>query len=120
MGECFNYICPNNEWQTVLTMGCALAAIYGPLIRLTHRAQFPSFIILSTEKGTGKTSMLRQAMFLASSQDLVFNSDSSAETLEVIGSKTTSIVAIDDLSSLPKEERLVVSAFEGTTYRYGH
>ena len=120
MAEAFNYLAKNNEWATVVVMASSLCAIYGSLIRLTHRAQFPSFIIQSEEKATGKTSMLRMAMFLGSSQELVFTSASSAEIIEVIGSKTTSIVAIDDIWSLSKEERLVVSGFEGTTYRYGH
>ena len=59
MAECFNHLTPGNPWQSVLTMGSALSCIYGPLIRMTWRSQFPAIILHSEEKGTGKTSALR-------------------------------------------------------------
>ena len=55
-------------------------------------------------------------MFISSTQEHIYNAESSPETIECIGSRTTSIVAVDDIWSTTKEERLVVSSFEGTKY----
>ena len=111
----FKILVPGNEIQSILALGAAMSSFYGQVIRAVH-GQVPIIVLLSEEKGLGKTSCMQSVLWATSRLNQAFNNTSSAEYILSKASTTTLLIGLDDTSSVAKEEKIFVSVFDRATY----
>ena len=119
----FKILVPGNAKQCILALGAAFASFYGQVIRAVH-GQVPVIVLLSEEKGLGKTSCMRALLWATSRVAHSFNNSTSPEYILSKASTTTLLIGLDDTSSVAKEEKIFVAVskdlifFEINNYFY--
>jgi hypothetical protein len=84
-----------------------MSAFFGRIIRATY-GQHPIAVLLSEEKGVGKTFALKQALWMTASLNHIYNNSTSPEYILSKAATTTLLLGLEDTASTSKEERLFV------------
>jgi hypothetical protein len=87
----FSIVTPNNVCQCLLAYGAAMSAFYGRVIRTLY-GQCPIIVLLSEEKGLGKTFLLKQCLWAVSHLSHVYNNATTAEYVLSKASSTTLLI----------------------------
>ena len=112
----FNFLTPSNKWQSVLTWSAALASCYSSIIK-HYFEQFPIFVLCSPEKACGKTTLLKQALHICSDPTKLFDTMTSEQSLFSDASRTTTLMGLEDTANMRKEERILLTSFDGSVYK---
>ena len=108
----FQILTPNNCHSHILAIGAALSAFYGRIIRCLY-GQHPVIVLVSEEKGVGKTFAMKSCLWAVSSLQHIFNNMSSAEYIMSKAAGTSLLIGLEDTHSVAKEEKLFVGIFDG-------
>ena len=97
--------------QCILALAFGFVSFYGQIIRKVH-GQVPVIVLLSQEKGLGKTSCMKAVLWATSRVANSYNNSTSPEFILSKAATTTLLIGLDDTSSAAKEEKIFVAVFD--------
>ena len=105
------------RWQFLFSIAYSCSANYAPIIRAKYtQGQFPTKILVATDKGTGKSWCMSKCLWVGSDPEFKMCARTSEMFIKHRLGDSTFIWGIDDSTSRAHEEELVVAVYEVNAY----
>ena len=110
----FDILSPGNHWQSVIGYAAGMSCTFSQIIRKKF-GQHPVVVVVSPEKGVGKSYLMKAVLYAYSDTAFIFNNNTTNEYILWLADRTSMIIGLEDTSKVNKEQQLLVSLFDSAS-----